>query len=261
MIVIAENLNTRNKIYMKSVSSKDKKALSGIVKTLLDSGAEMVNIQCSTDGAGDEKNLPFVVETVQKAADISLCIDSRNAAALEKTIPLCKKPPLINFISADENEESDKIIAIASKYRASLVLRASRGTIPVSLEAKMQILYDLIELANSADIPNERIFADPSVVHLGGGIGQDHLVNSHRCISVLKEIMDPPVKTVSWISNVSTGTPKKLKPLVNSAFLTYLCGAGLDAAIIDVLDPYTKKFVYLIKSFRDEMVFSPADIS
>lgn len=261
MIVIAENLNARNSAYIKAVAAQDKKEIVRMAGMLTDAGAEMLNIQCSADGSGDEKTLPFVVETLQEKADTELCIDSRNAAAIKKAVPICKKPPLINFVSADENEPTEEIIEIASRYKAGIVLRASRGTVPVSLEAKMQILYDLIEQANSADIPNERIFADPSVVHLGGGIGQDHLVNAHRCILVLKEIMDPPLKTVSWVSNVSTGTPQNLKSMVNAAFLTYLCGAGLDAAMIDVLDPFTRKFVYLIKSFRDEIVFSPAAIS
>ena len=70
------------------------------------------------------------------------------------------------------------------------------------------IIEDLIEKANAADIPNERIFADPSVVHIGRGNGQEHLLNAHESIVVLNEMVDPPLNTAVWISNVTTGLPK-----------------------------------------------------
>jgi len=136
-----------------------------------------------------------------------------------------------------------------------------KGTVPTTLEAKLLILEDLIERANAADIPNERLFADPSVVHMGKGMGQEHLLNTHECIRALVEMVDPPINTIAWISNISTGLPKKVKSRVNSAFLFYLAGAGLDAAMVDITDDDVMKTVYLIRSFRDEVVFSPADIS
>jgi len=123
------------------------------------------------------------------------------------------------------------------------------------------IIEDLIEKANEADIPNERIFADPSVVHISKGMGQEHLLNAHECIVVLNELVDPPINTAVWISNVTTGLPKSLKPTVASAYLCYLAGAGLHAAIVNVMDPEIMKAVYLIKSFRDEIIFSPADLA
>lgn len=261
MLVIAENLNTRNASYMKAVKEKDRGGIIKMAEMLLEAGAEIIDVQCSTDGSGDEETLPFVVDTVQEAMDCSLSLDSRNVEALKRTVPVCRLVPLINYVSADDNEQTYQIMELASEFKTNLVLRALRGTIPNSLEAKMQILYDLIESANAKDIPNERLFADPSIVHLGRGMGQSHIVNSHNCITVLNEIVDPPLKTVAWISNISAGIPKRLKTKINAVFLTYLCGAGLDAAMIDVMDPEMMKVVYLIKSFRDEIIFSPADMA
>ena len=37
--------------------------------------------------------------------------------------------------------------------------------------------------------------------------------------------------------------------------------AGLSAALVNVKDEEIMKTVYLIKSFRDEIIFSPADIA
>lgn len=260
MLIIAENLNTRNKAYMDAIKNKDKGLIKSFAKELSEKGADIINIQCSLDGVNDEDNLPLVAELVQEATDLTLCLDSRNVEALKKTITLCKKPPLINYLSADE-KNAEEILSLVNRFKAYLIIRALKGTVPTSLEAKLLILEDLIEKANAADIPNERLFADPSVVHIGGGVGQDHLVSTHDCIVALNEMVDPPINTIAWISNISTGIPKSLKPHLNAAFLCYLAGAGLDAAMVNVKDKEVMKMIYLIKAFRDELVFSPADFS
>lgn len=261
MIAIADNLNTRNRTYIDALVKRDKRALSALAEEIQKSGADMINIQCSLDGSGDEDNLPWIVENISDYTEGSLVLDSRNIQALRKTIPLCKKPPLVNFISKTEPEGQETLLSLIYSSGSSLVLRASSGTIPSSLEAKLQIIEELIEKANGADIPNERLFADPSIVHISRGMGQGHLVNSHECVRILKELVEPPVNTIAWISNISPGMPKAVRKPLEAAFLTYLGGAGLDAAMVDVLDPHIRKAVYLIKSFRDEIVFSQADIA
>ncbi len=260
MLVIAENLNARNAAYMEAVKKRDRKAIETMAKELAGKGADVINIQCSLDGIGDEDTLPLVTEAVQKAGDLPLCLDSRNTKALKKAVPLCKEPPIINYLSADE-KNPDEIFTLVRESKSTLIVRALKGTVPATLEAKLMIIEDLIERANAADIPNERLFADPSVVHIGRAMGQEHLLNAHESIIVLNEMIDPPINTVVWISNVTTGLPKKMKSRVASAYLSYLAGAGLNAALVDVKDEEIMKTVYLIKSFRDEIIFSPADIA
>lgn len=261
MIVIAENLNTRNRTYMDALSNRDKKTLVELVKKLNESGAGIINVQCSLDGVSDEDTLSRMTEILRDTTDCDISLDSRNIQALKKAIPLCKRPPLINFISETEPEDREAMLSLVSSSGASLVIRASKGTIPTSLEAKLQIIEELLEMANAADIPNERLFADPSIVHIGRGMGQKHLLNSHECIRVIKELVEPPINTIAWISNVSTGLPRALRKPLEATFLSYLAGAGLDAAMVDILDENIRKTIYLIKSFRDEIVFSQADIT
>jgi cobalamin-dependent methionine synthase I len=260
MLVIADNLSVRNAAYMEAVRKKDKKAIADMARDLAAHGADMINVQVSRDGVGDEDLLPMATEAVQSAADLPLCLDSRNIKALRKAIPLCQEPPIINYLSADE-KNPDEFFSLVRETKSNLVIRAVKGTVPTTLEAKLMIIEDLIEKANAADIPNERLFADPSVVHIGKGMGQDHLLNAHEAIVVLNEMVDPPINTAVWISNVTTGLPKKIKSTVAASYLSYLAGAGLHSAMINVKDPEVMKAVYLIKTFRDEITFAPADIA
>lgn len=259
MIVIADNLNMRNKAYTEALKGRKRDVLSEFVRKI--AHADMINVQCSLDGSGDEETLPWAVGIVLEAAGKDICLDSRNMQALKKTIPLCKKPPLINYISATEPEEKEELLQLIADSGASIVIRATRATPPTSLEAKLQIIEDLLEMANYVDIPNERIFADPSLVHIGRGVGQKHIANSTECIRLLKELVEPPINTIAWISNVSVGMPLTLRKRVEAAVFCYFAGAGLDAAMVDVLDEHLKKSIYLIKAFKDEIIFSPADIS
>jgi cobalamin-dependent methionine synthase I len=259
MIVIAENLNTRNKAYMSALKARDRKTIENIINSIAVKQPDYINVQCSLDGVGDEDALPFVTEVVS-GMGVKVCLDSRNIEALKKAITFCKEPPIINYLSADE-DNPDEILNLVKRSNAGLIIRALKGTVPNTLEAKLMILEDLIEKANLADIPNGRLYADPSVVHIGGGTGQDHIVNVRECLVVLNEMVEPPINTIAWISNISTGAPRNIKSRLNAAFLYYMAGAGLDAAIVDVMDEEIVKAIYLIKAFRDEVVFSPAQIA
>ncbi len=259
MLVIADNLNVRNGAYMDAIKKKDKKTIEAMAKELAMQGADMIDVQVSGDSIGDEETLPLAVEAVQKGGGLPLCLDSRNVKALRKAVPLCSEPPVINYLSADE-KDPDGVLSLVRETKSNLVIRALKGTVPTTLEAKLMIIEELIEKANAADIPNERLFADPSVVHIGKAMGQEHLLNAHEAIVVLNAMVDPPVNTAVWISNVTSGLPKSLRSTVASSYLSYLAGAGLHAAMVNVKDPEIMKAVYLIKTFRDELTFAAADI-
>ncbi len=260
MLVIAENLNTRNASYMEAVKNRDFKRISEMAEALIKEGADMINIQCSLDGSGDEDVLPHVVRAVAEAHDTGISIDTRNLRALKEAVAHCRRPPLINYLSLEEAEIAREVLAICRNTGASLVIRALKGIIPVSFEGKMQCLEELIEMANAEDIPNEKLYADPSVVHIGRGSGQDHLISTRDTIEALKTLVEPPINTIAWIGNVATGLPKAQRGYVSSTFLVYLAGAGLDAVIVDVFDPELKKAIYMVRTFRGEVVFTPQDI-
>jgi len=261
MLVIAENLNTRNRAWMEALRGRDASRLKALAQELQAAGAELINVQCSLDGSGDEELLPWAAGVIQEAVELPLCLDSRNTRALKAALQVLKEPPLVNYLSYTEPEDREALLELVARHRASLVLRASKGTIPWSFEAKLQILEELLQEAHAADIPNDRLFLDPSVVHILRGQGQEHLANARDCILALKEMVEPPVGTLVWVCNVSTGLHGPLRKKLEASFLLYLAGAGLDAAMVDVLAPELKEALYLIKSFRDEVVFSPADLA
>lgn len=264
MIVIADNLNTRNKAFMEAVKDRDRDALAELSRQLSKAGAEMINIQCSLDGDGDREALPWAAEIIQQETDLFISLDTRDPQVIKDSISVLKNPPLINYLSLDEpGEEQDRqgLLQLIEASGASLVIRASKGVTPSTLEGKLQITEALIEAANAADIANEKLFADPSIVHMTGSSGgQRGLLNSSEYIRVLKDIVEPPINTIVWVSNVSAGLPQAVRKPLEAAFLLYAAGSGLDAAMLDVLDENVRKAAYMVKSFRDETVFTAIEL-
>lgn len=260
MLIIAENLNVRNGRYMNALRKFSPEVIHQLAGELIDAGANALNIQTSTDGAGDEVMLPKVVEAISQVYGTQLVLDSRNEEALGRAISLCRMPPIINHISVGA-KNTDEIIGLCRKNRCRLILRAMKdGIIPASLDDRLQAIETLIEKANEAGISNEDLLADPSIVHLGQGMGQEHVHIYRDFVDALQELTDPPIDTISWISNVSTGSPRELWPRINAILLAYLGGAGLKAAMVDLLDPEMRDTIYLLRVFSNEVVFSGSEI-
>jgi cobalamin-dependent methionine synthase I len=117
---------------MEAVKKKDKKAIEAMAKDLAEKGADLINVQVSLDGNGDEELLlPLATEAVQLGGGLPLCLDSRNVKALKKAIPLCSEPPIINYLSADE-KNADEILALVRETKSNLIIRALKGTVPAT---------------------------------------------------------------------------------------------------------------------------------
>ena len=91
-------------------------------------------------------------------------------------------------------------------------------------------------------IDSSKIFFDPLILPVS--VDQSQAVEALNTIKMIKESFEPPIKTVIGLSNISNGSPKEMRGLINRVFAVLAYGAGLDAAIIDAKD------VELVRIFR-----------
>jgi cobalamin-dependent methionine synthase I len=238
----------------------DKASISEMADKLKAAGSDMLNVNLSLDGDGDEKYMGAVVEAVQSAG-LPLSIDSRNFRAHSAAIKAARVPVTLNYVSAEESRSNwtGEILKLAADHKTDLVLLALRKGTPADADERLAIISELMEKANSAGIPNERLIIDPVILHLGGGIGQKHAVAVQQTLYGLRELVEPPVRTTCWLSNISAGASKELRPAINDAFLAMLAGLGLWSAYLDVLNRETMRTVRLIRALTDEAVYSLAD--
>jgi len=260
MLVISNNLSFKNRDFIRAAHEGDAVTMSVMAEVLKKAGADIISINLSLDGDGDEKYIARAVEAV-KAASLPICIDSRNPLAHKVAAGAAGGRLIHNYVSADGSRAADMdcILEVAAGGKADLVLYALRKGTPADADERLTIINELMEKANRAGIPNERLIIDPVILHLGGGIGQEHAVAVQETLYGLKELVEPAVRTTCWISNISAGAPKDLRPAINETYLAMLAGLGLWSAFMDVTDKETMRAVRLIRALKNETVYSPAE--
>lgn len=260
MLVIANNLSFRNREFVKAARVGDKAAMAAMAESLKAAGADMINVSLSLDGDGDETYIRAAVESVQQAG-LPLSVDSRNPKAVLAAIKAASVPVTVNHVSAEEARASamDEILKVAAAQKADIVLYAMRKGTPADADERLAVVSDLLERAAVAGIPNERLIVDPVILHLGGGIGQRHAVAVQETLYGLRELVEPPLRTTCWLSNVSAGAPRELRYAINDTYLAMLAGLGLWSAYLDVTNKETMRTVRLVRALKDEAVYSMAD--
>ncbi|GMT47969.1 MAG: hypothetical protein IEMM0007_1535 [bacterium] len=81
-----------------------------------------------------------------------------------------------------------------------------------------------------------------------------------RNMSYMKAVTGFDPETIKRLSGELVNAGADVINIQCSSFMTYMAGAGLDAALVDVLDTEIMKTANLIRSFRDEIIFSEADL-
>ena len=114
----------------------------------------------------------------------------------------------------------------------------------------MRLSSDFLAAESEKGLNSENLFFDPLVLPLS--VDQSQAMEAINTIRMVKESFDPPVKTVVGLSNVSNGSPKELRPLINRVFACFAFGAGLDAAIIDAKDVELVRILKMLENNSPE---------
>jgi len=260
MLVIANNLSYRNRDFVKAANQGDTLTISAMAEVIKKAGADIINVNISLDGDGDDKVLPGAVEAVAKAG-LPIFIDSRNPKAVWDSLDVAGRKPTVNYISAENVVRSamDDILQAVADRDADVVLYPIRSGTPRDADERLANISELMERANDSGITNDRIIVDPVILHLGGGVGQEQAVHVQSVMLGINELIDPPVRTTCWISNASAGAPKELRPAINSTYLAMLAGLGLWSVFMGAHNREMMRAVRLIRALRNEAVYSPTD--
>jgi 5-methyltetrahydrofolate corrinoid/iron sulfur protein methyltransferase len=140
---------------------------------------------------------------------------------------------VINSISA-RPERMEKLWPLAAKYNAGAVaLVLGTEGIPRDAAERAANAAMLMAAAADAGISPEDVWIDPIVIPVNSQ--QQQVGYCTEFIGMLPE-MAPGYSNTCGLSNVSNGSPEKLRPLINQCYLMMLKHIGLTSAILDGLD-------------------------
>jgi len=231
MLIVGERINCTRKRIASAVKKKDADYIKKVAIQQVESGADIVDVNGGIAGM-EVEYLPWLVETVQEATDAQLCLDSSDADALRKALPLCKKTPMINSIS-DESERFEAVLPLVKEYNTTIVALCMTDTgAPNTTDDRVEIASSLVGKMTDAGVPIGNIYVDPCVFPVSTDVNNGLILLD--ALDQIKESLKG-VNTICGLSNISFGLPNR--KLINQVFMVMaMLRNNTDAVIIDPVD-------------------------
>jgi 5-methyltetrahydrofolate--homocysteine methyltransferase len=224
----------------KAIAARDAEFLKNLAVRQTEAGANFIDVCASVEPAKELETLKWMLEIVQDATDVPICIDSPNPDILVDVLKAgwVKKPGLVNSVSMEGDKVSKIFPLIAdSKWEVVALLCDDTG-IPKTAQKRKEVFDALLEQANKYNIAPNRLHIDPLVEMLATSYDTDN--EDATGIAVVVDVMkyirakSPTIHITGAISNISFNLPGR--KIVNMAFAVLAMNAGLDSAVFDPLD-------------------------
>jgi len=234
MEIIGEKINTTRKGVEPAVRQRDAALIQDLARRQAQAGAAYLDVNSGLplEPKDEAADFAWLVPTIQEAADLPLCLDSAHAQVIEAGLRVHKGRAMINSVNGDQ-AVLESILPLAAQYQCKVIaLTASREKkIPTNSAERLEIASAIARRAQEFGVPLQDIYYDPLVLSLATD-QKNALVFLETLRAIKKDL--PGAKTVSGLSNISFGLPKR--KVLNQAFLVLAVGAGMDAAIADPTD-------------------------
>ena len=231
MLVVGEKINTSRKSIAAAVEAQDADFISEVAREQAEAGAHFIDVNAGTFLDKEVDYLCWLVETVQNAVNLPLCLDSPNPKALAEAIKHHKGEPMINSISLEKERYQALLPVVTERPCRVVALCMAETSMPTTVEERVQVGAQLIKELTNKGIPLEKIYVDPLVQPISVDTGMGTAV-----LGAIQSIMNdfPGVNTICGLSNISFGLP--MRKTINRNFLALCMTSGLSAAILDPTD-------------------------
>lgn len=236
MLIVGEKLNSSIKRVAQAIEARDAATVQDLARRQAEAGAHYIDVNAAVRVGEELDDLSWLIENVQAAVDTPLCIDSPNPAAIARGLERVKASgskarPLVNSVTGEPDRLRDILPLVVEHNCPVVALTSDENGIPKTVEDRLRIAGKIVAEAEKHGVPRTDIYFDPLVLPLSTDT-RNGAIFMEALTAIKAEY--PGVKTISGLSNVSYGLPKR--KIVNRAFLLMALHAGMDAAIMDPLD-------------------------
>ena len=253
MIPVAERINGMFSDVKKAIKDRDPTTIHKLARSQAEAGAAYLDLNVGPGIADPVESMQWLVTETQKATDTPISIDSQKMEIMKAGLEVAKGPVLIN--SCKSLEALDEWAALALEYDASLVcLTIDKRGIPQDVDTRLELAAAIVGTAIEKGMKTTKIFIDPILFPVNVDQKQpNYLLEVCRQITF---ISDPPPHIICGLSNLSQGT--KERGLINRAYLTMALAAGLDSAVMDVLDTDLMDAAITTEMLLNKQIYSDA---
>lgn len=235
MLLIGENIHVISKTVQNALLERNEVFIVDLIKK--QSNMDYIDLNVGPAKGQMEGILPWLCELVEKNTELKISFDTTKFEEMKSGLEKTKNPQnvILNSTSADETR-LDKLSTLAADFNSNIIgltMNKEIG-IPKTADDRLSLAFEIFEKCQEKGIENEKIFFDPLILPVS--VAQDQVLESLNTIQMIKQSFDPEVMTTVGLSNISNGSPKEIRPLINKVFAVLAYGAGLDSAIIDAFD-------------------------
>jgi 5-methyltetrahydrofolate--homocysteine methyltransferase len=161
MLIIGEKLNGTLKKTAAAINSRDAAYVQDLARRQAEAGADYLDVNAGTGVGNEVDDLAWLVETVQAAVDLPLCLDSADPAALQAGMGCVKRVPMVNSISG-ESSRLDGILPLVAQHTSPVIalLLDDKG-IPPDSQGRMRVARYILERTRQEGVPDEKVYIDP----------------------------------------------------------------------------------------------------
>lgn len=248
VVCVGENINIMSKTIGPAIKERRAEPILEMARHEEKVGIDYLDLNIGPSRKAGEEVMDWLVKALQREVNKPLSLDTTNPAAMEAGLKIHKGRALINSVSL-QPERLEKVLPMAKTYNAYVIgLLWGKEGMPRDANERAALAVDFIYQANNLGIPTEDIWIDPIVSPVSVEINQ--VLSCLEFMSMLKDIA-PEAKSIVGLSNISNGTPDKLRPVLNRTYLIMLMKYGLYSAIIDA---YDKEVLNIAKGGMPEIV-------
>jgi len=247
---IAESINIMGKRSGTAMKERNQGPVQEMAKEESAAGASYLDLNIGPARKDGIELMPWIVQTVEAASSVPLCLDTTNTDAMAAGFKVVKnrEAAIMNSISA-QPERMQKLIPVAAEAGCNVIaLLWGPDGMPRDSNERCAMAVDLMMALAEAGIPNEKMLFDPIGTPIT--LGADQIASGLEFMSMLQEIAPGAGSTVG-LSNVSNGVAEHLRKYLDRTYLIMLMKYGITTAIVN---SYDSELMAICKGERQNLV-------
>ncbi len=232
MFIVAERINSSRKSIAEAIKARDADFIRKEARNQAEAGANYIDVNAGSFVGEETEHLCWLVETVQEATEVPMCLDSPDPSAIAAALKLVKKgPAMVNSITLEKQRLEGMLPLVRERQTKIVALCQSDEGMASTVEQKVAAARQLTDILTGEGMSKDDIYIDPLIYPIA-----TDTQSAAAALGAIREISRqmPEVHTICGLTNVSYGLP--VRRLINRTFLVAAMANGLDSAIIDPTD-------------------------
>jgi len=252
MKLIGENIHIISKATKEAVLNRNDLYLKQLIRKIYQSGVNYIDLNIGPARKGYEGTMAYLTDLCQNESPLPLCFDSTNSDEVKSGLISAKSPSdcIINSASADP-ERLEVMTSIAKEFDSHLIcLALGEGGIAKTADERLILMDEIVNHASNKGISNKKLILDPLVLPIS--VEQPQVNVCFDTIRMFHETFGEDVSVVVGLSNISNGSPQKVRTWLNRTFAALAMGCGLNDAILDAADTELIRIMNMLKNNAPE---------